>query len=102
MSDVVIVPITHGKHKGLLTRVDFKYKSLVEGNKLYIMHKKGQKMYIGIHLPNSPGQIGNKLTPLHRLIMHHEFGPSGRYIKHINGDGLDNRLINLKYQDVSI
>jgi hypothetical protein len=45
------------------------------------------------HLEYGRGRVGGKMVYLHRFIMNF---PKGKEIDHINGNGLDNRKVNLQ------
>lgn len=84
--DWVEVDISTGKHKNTLMKVDKDYwEAIASRNQRVFAMDVGHGLYASTTFDGSS-------TAVHRIIM----AAKGVTIKHINGDGLDNRIENLR------
>lgn len=83
-AETVLLPLTQGKF-AIIDKID--EVRCFEHNWQYV--NKGGKEYVGTNVAGVPG----KRFYLHRFLL--DF-PIGLSIDHINGNGLDNRQINLR------
>lgn len=81
-------------NKGYETIVDDKYFDILNKRKWFINYSNGVPRYAAFTFRKNKN---NYCTLMHRMIMELEgYKIKGKQIDHINGNGLDNRLENLR------
>lgn len=73
-----------------------------DGNLYWMVSGSGRKLHTSVGVVNGPyieACIAGTRTKLHRLIWYYFTGEQPDYIDHINRNGLDNRIENLRVSD---